>query len=178
MPEPEARHRAGRPAAIEVRPVRPTEHERLGRLIVAAYRALPGAVDEPDYERELADVAARAASATVLVAVDAAETVLGGVTYVDGPGNPWAERLSAGDAGMRMLAVDPSAQGRGIGRLLVEAVVARARAAGRRRLVLHTTPWMVSAHRLYERLGFRRAPELDWQPLPKVPLRAYVLDLG
>ena len=29
---------------------------------------------------------------------------------------------------------------------------------------------MAAAHRLYERLGFGRGPERDWQPLPGVVL--------
>jgi hypothetical protein len=34
---------------------------------------------------------------------------------------------------------------------------------------------MASAHRVYERLGFSRAPERDWQPVPGVDLIAYRL---
>jgi hypothetical protein len=36
---------------------------------------------------------------------------------------------------------------------------------------------MASAHRLYERLGFRRTPEQDWYPAPDVHLITYRLDL-
>ena len=32
---------------------------------------------------------------------------------------------------------------------------------------------MTSAHRVYERLGFVRAPEDDWSPEPGVTLLAY-----
>jgi hypothetical protein len=32
---------------------------------------------------------------------------------------------------------------------------------------------MTPAHRLYERLGFTRAPEDDWSPVPGVQLLAY-----
>ena len=38
-----------------------------------------------------------------------------------------------------------------------------ARAAGRRRMIIGSTEWMTTAHRIYERLGFRRVPELDQQ---------------
>lgn len=168
----------GRPDR-EIRLVRPAEYAALGELTVAAYRALDDSPDEPEYFAELRDVATRAATSTVFVAIDTADgRVLGGATYVSGPDDPYAEQLTPGDAGLRMLAVEPAGQGRGIGRALVEAVLARARADGRRRLVLHTTPWMPTAHHLYERLGFRRAPELDWRPIPEVPLLGYVLELG
>lgn len=152
--------------------------DRLGDLIVAAYINLPGGYREPEYEAELRDVRSRAAASCVLAAIaQSGGDVLGGVTYVTGPADPYAELLVDGDSGMRMLAVAPDQEGRGIGRALVAACLDRARAEGRRRLVLHTTPWMTRAHALYEGLGFRRAPELDWVPLPEVPLRAYVYDL-
>ena len=34
---------------------------------------------------------------------------------------------------------------------------------------------MTVAHRVYERLGFVRAPERDWEPVPGVHLIAYHL---
>ena len=36
---------------------------------------------------------------------------------------------------------------------------------------------MTQAHRLYLRLGFRRAAEHDWSPAPGVELLSFVLDL-
>jgi hypothetical protein len=33
------------------------------------------------------------------------------------------------------------------------------------------------AHRIYERLGFRRLPERDWTPYPGVDLMAFRLEL-
>ena len=51
--------------------MRPDEYERLGAITVEAYVTLDGHVHEPDYERELADVRARATATdtAVLVAV-------------------------------------------------------------------------------------------------------------
>jgi hypothetical protein len=36
---------------------------------------------------------------------------------------------------------------------------------------------MTAAHRLYERLGFKRAPERDWTPLPGITLLIYTREL-
>lgn len=162
--------------APEIRAIRPAEADRLGALIVDAYRRVTGAPEEPAYEDELRDVATRARESTVLVALVDGD-VVGGVTYVSGPEDPYAELLSAGEAGIRMLAVDPSVQGHGIGRALVQACIDRAQQAGCRRVVLHTTPWMTRAQHLYEDIGFRRVPDIDWQPLPEVPLLGYAIDL-
>jgi GNAT superfamily N-acetyltransferase len=161
---------------VQVREVRPDEATELGRITFEAYDALGGHLDD-EYAHELRDVGGRSQVATVFAAVDPEGRVLGGVTYVDDPSNPYAEFSGRDEAGFRMLAVAPEAQGRGVGEALAAACIDLARAAGKRRLVLHSTPWMPAAHRLYRRLGFRRATELDWVPVPEVPLWGFVLDL-
>jgi ribosomal protein S18 acetylase RimI-like enzyme len=132
---------------------------------------------QDSYDRQLRDVARRDAVSCVLVAVDADGEVLGGVTYVRGPDDPYSEQLAGDEAGIRMLAVDPALQGRGAGRALTLACLDRARTQGRRWLVLHTGAWMVAAIRLYESLGFERDPGLDYVPAPGVHLIAYSFDL-
>ena len=76
-----------------------------------------------------------------------------------------------------MVLVDPSAQGRGIGKALMVRCIERARALELVGLALSTQPSMRAAHRVYERLGFVRAPERDWQPMPGIDLLVYRLDL-
>ena len=149
----------------------------MAELTVHAYRTLLGPDLSPDYEAELADVAGRAALVDVLVAVDIDGRLQGGITYIPGPGPmAWFDRPD--QAGMRMLAVDPAAQGRGVGARLVGACVERAVAAGKAQLLLHTTASMTVAHRLYERIGFRRDPDRDEILDDGLHLLAYVLDLG
>ncbi len=161
---------------VTVRPVRPEEHAALGDLTVAAYEAVPGETISPGYEDTLRDVATRSGEADVLVAVDAAGTLLGGVTYVRGTGR-YAEFDRAEEAGIRMLAVSPDAQGRGIGRRLVQECIDRATAVGKARIVLHTTEAMTAAQSLYSSLGFERAPGRDLLVEPSMRLIAYVLEL-
>jgi GNAT superfamily N-acetyltransferase len=79
---------------------------------------------------------------------------------------------------VRLLAVGPSARGQGIGALLIDECVRRARESGAEALTLHTTDMMRAAMRLYERLGFRRMPELDFEPAPGVTVKGFRLDLG
>ena len=56
------------------------------------------------------------------------------------------------------LAVTPSAQGRGVGRRLCEAVIGLARKRDARRIVLTSNHRLVAAVHLYESLGFVHAP--------------------
>ena len=78
---------------------------------------------------------------------------------------------------VRLLAVAPSVRGQGIGALLMDECVRRARESGARALTLHTTDMMQAAVRLYTRMGFQRAPELDLQVAPEVVVKGYRLDL-
>jgi ribosomal protein S18 acetylase RimI-like enzyme len=77
---------------------------------------------------------------------------------------------------VRLLAVSPAARGQGVGRLLMEECVRRSREGGGKVLGLHTTDMMAVARGMYERMGFKRVPELDFQ-LPENLIKAYRLDL-
>ncbi|MBV9772369.1 MAG: GNAT family N-acetyltransferase [Gemmatimonadetes bacterium] len=78
---------------------------------------------------------------------------------------------------LRLLAVDPEARGLGVGAALVDECVRRARASGASALGLHTSRSMEAAIRMYERLGFVRAPEHDFHPEGAEVVWGYRLDL-
>ncbi|MGW0840847.1 GNAT family N-acetyltransferase [Streptomyces sp. NPDC002787] len=152
---------------ITIRQISPDEYPTLGEITARAYLA-DGLLDfgeSDEYLGELRDVAKRAAAADVLVAVEEGR-VLGGVTFVPA-GGPMADIAGPGEAEIRMLAVAREARGRGAGEALVRACLERARAVdGCARVVLSTQSRMHAAHRIYERLGFTRTPERDWNPVP------------
>ena len=162
-------------APVLVRSARPEEYAAAGALVADVYAAAGYA--HGGYLDVLRDAACRAAVAELLVATDAAGRVVGTVTYAAG-GTPFADIAGPDEAEFRMLAVDPAARGRGVGAALVRWCVARAWAQGKRRLAMSTQPGMADAHRLYQRLGFRRAPERDWSPEPGLSLRVYAIDIG
>jgi ribosomal protein S18 acetylase RimI-like enzyme len=160
--------------AVRIEAATPADHPGIADLTVSVY--VGGGLANPGYAVELADVARRAELAELLVVRDGDGRLVGSVALVlDGDFGEVTE--SDDEAAFRMLVVDPAAQGRGIGELLVTECLQRARAAGKRRMVLSTAPAMTAAHRLYERLGFTRLPERDWTPVPGVDLMVYALDL-
>ncbi len=55
---------------------------------------------------------------------------------------------------MKRLYVDMAYRSRGVGRLLIEAILQRAEGLGYRRIVLDTLPEMTGALKLYRSLGF------------------------
>jgi ribosomal protein S18 acetylase RimI-like enzyme len=161
---------------VLIRRATPDDHEAVGRVTVAAYTPYLAAHPESDYVEGLSDSARRDREAELWVAVDDDGTVLGSVTACP-EGSPWRELAEPGEGEFRALAVDPAAQGRGVGAALVGHVVDGFRATGARAVVLCSMSTMTSAHRIYERLGFGRAPDLDWSPQPGIDLIAYRLDL-
>jgi GNAT superfamily N-acetyltransferase len=79
---------------------------------------------------------------------------------------------------IRLLAVAPAERGRGVGSAIVRECVRRAREAGAGAITLHTTDFMRVAQRMYERMGFARAEELDFRPAEGVVVKGYRLVLG
>jgi ribosomal protein S18 acetylase RimI-like enzyme len=84
------------------------------------------------------------------------------VTYVPGPDTALSEIERQDEAGFRALAVAAASHNRGVGRMLVETVIARAQTAGRGGVAMYTRPSMKAAQHLYESLGFSRQPADDW----------------
>jgi putative acetyltransferase len=64
------------------------------------------------------------------------------------------------------MAVSPAAQGHGLGRRLLEAAIARARALGATALFLGSNDRLAPAVHLYESVGFRHVAREDIGPMP------------
>jgi ribosomal protein S18 acetylase RimI-like enzyme len=159
--------------ALRIEPAAPEDFDRIAELTVTTY--VGGGLVSDGYAAELADVAGRSSRAELLVARED-DGIVGSVALVLG-GDFGEVTRSDDEAGFRMLVVDPAAQGRGIGAALVQECLARAGAAGKRRVVISTGTLMTDAQRLYQRLGFVRLPERDWTPVPGVDLLVYAREL-
>ena len=154
-----------------IRDVEPSEFGALGRLMVDVYSHLDGfptPADQPQYYEMLANIGrfSERPHARVLVARSPDGDLVGGVVYF----GDMAQYGSGGIAtsirdasGIRLLGVDPRFRGAGAGKALTEACIRLAREAGHAQVILHTTRAMGTAWTMYERMGFERAEDLDFE---------------
>ena len=154
-----------------IRAAVPAEWDEIGELCAAAYAAGHGLADDEDgYLDVLRDVAGRAVHAETLVAREG-DHLVGTVTILR-PGQPMAEVAEEGEVEFRFMAVAPEWWGCGLGRALVEAVIARAEGAP---VVCCVIEGNEPAASLYRSFGFAQVPDRDREPAPGIVLRAYRL---
>jgi GNAT superfamily N-acetyltransferase len=158
---------------VEIRQARSEELGEIGLLTGEVYVGEGYIATSDAYVHELADAARRAADAELWVAVEDGR-VLGTMTFCP-VGSAYREIAHDDEGEFRMLAVAKQARGRGVGLALVQQCLDRSRELGYSGVRMSTMDRMTSAHRVYERLGFTRAPQDDWQPVPGVDLIAYAL---
>jgi GNAT superfamily N-acetyltransferase len=165
---------------FNIRDARADERAAIRALTLAAYA---------EYATIMASSAWAGLHQAVLAGLDAESGVerivaeqdgalLGSVLLYSPAANAYGDALAAtGWPELRLLAVAPAARGRGVGTALVEECIQRARRAGAGALGLHTSESLQTAIRMYERLGFVRAPEGDFQPDGAELVIAYRLPL-
>lgn len=168
-----------------VREARDDETERVRELLAAAYGQYEAAFPRENWLRYLDDIlnveSRRNVSTTLVAEID--ELIVGCVSYyppgaqTSYPSESYSEHWPADWSAIRLLAVGPPARGKGVGRVLTEACIERSKTDGAVAIGLHTTQEMAVARAMYERMGFVRAPDYDFQPGPQICVEAYQLSL-
>jgi GNAT superfamily N-acetyltransferase len=163
-----------------------TDFEQARAVLEAAYSeyeaAFPAANWVP-YLADILDLEGRANESELIVA-EVGGKIVGCVSYfppgskASYPTDAVSEHWPSDWGAFRLLAVDPSARGGGVGRELTLACIERTRQQGAPALGLHTTAPMSVARAMYERMGFERAPRYDFRPGREVLVEAYRLLLG
>ena len=180
--------RAG--SELRLRDARVSELDEIGRLLCEIYGVFRGHLPPQAWERyigEIVDVGSRLGESELIVAERAGHLIGTIGLYPDASRSPverWPERW----ASVRALGVRADARRRGVGEALARECVRRTRERHAKAIGLHTASHMRAATRLYERLGFRRAPGFDIEigemftgrslpPGDSWQARAYRLDL-
>jgi GNAT superfamily N-acetyltransferase len=146
-----------------VRDAVPADYAAIREVVIAAYRQYAGLLTLDVFSPYLADVLdlEKHARHGQLFVVEVDGWVCGfGAFYPDATvqGVGWP----AGWASGRALAVHPAARGHGVARALLAACERLARESGAPVFAFHTASFMTGAIALYDRLGYRRAPEFDF----------------
>ena len=153
-----------------VRNARPDEFEEIGNLMVRVYSNLEGfpkPSDQPQYYSLLANVGKLIDKPQVelLAAIGNDDKIAGAVVYFGDMkyyGSGGSATREKDGAGFRLLAVSETVRGQGVGKLLTHECIRRTRDKGISQVIIHTTKAMQSAWRMYERMGFKRAEDLDF----------------
>ena len=164
-----------------IRDARPGDRDRIREVTLAAYQEYASRMSGhgEGYRHNIVATLAAVEPAEQVVA-ERDDTIVGTVLLYP----PRRVRTLGGESlevpwpEVRLLAVASAARGQGIGAALMRECVRRARGSGTGALTLHTTDLMRTAMRMYERIGFVRAPELDFHPAPGVTVKGFRLDLG
>jgi len=148
----------------------PNEYPEIGQLMVAVYSNLegfPSRKEQPAYYEMLANIGEFAARESVeLIIARDGEKLLGAVVYINdmkdyGAGGTATQEKNA--AGFRLLAVSNDARGMGIGKKLTIECIERAQKNGLKQMIIHTTESMKVAWGMYEKIGFKRSEDLDFE---------------
>jgi ribosomal protein S18 acetylase RimI-like enzyme len=161
-------------AKVVIRDASLDELEAVEELVKAAYREFKPLMPETAWGGWMASIEAaiRSPSGMLLVAEEGGR-ILGAVKFFPDAAQAAMGKWPPGTALMRILAVKPGTRNQGLGTLLTREALNRARRLKIPTIFLYTGTFMAAARHLYEKLGFRRAPEFDREPGPI----AYRLDL-
>lgn len=168
-------------SGVSVRDARPGDRETIRALTLAAYAEFAGVMAPAAWAG--LDGAVRAAldvdgeGVQRIVAERNGEIVGGVMLYAPSADAYGGAVKRTAWPELRLLAVAPTARGAGVGQALVDECVRRARESGASELGLHTSESLRAAVRMYERMGFVRAPEYDFRPAGAELVMAYRLPL-
>ncbi len=166
---------------MRIRDAREGDRDAIRTVTLAAYQEYAPLMVEhwEGYRQSILATLAKAAPAGQIVAEQGNDIVGSVLLYPMGTALtlPDGTQVRLAWPEVRLLAVAPAARGQGIGAALVRECLQRARQAGATALTLHTTDLMQVAMQMYERMGFVRAPDLDFHPIPEATIKGYRFDL-
>jgi len=150
--------------------------ETVESLVKGAYLEYRELVPGEAWEKWMESVSqAINAGAGLLLVAEVEGAIQGVVQFFPDASRSGQGRWPVGSGTIRLLAVRPEARGQGLGARLTRECLRRARELKLPTIFLYTGRFMLAARHIYEKLGFKRAPEFE-PPREPGPM-AYRLDL-
>jgi ribosomal protein S18 acetylase RimI-like enzyme len=152
-----------------------TDADAINRVALAAFDQFKAAYsDWPAMASSYGSMSTLTERGEIIVA-EISGAIAGAVAYIP-PDRPKARYFDRSWPVIRMLAVDPRRRGVGIGRVLTEECIRRAKRDGSDVIALHTSPIMTIALPMYLRMGFELQHEAP--PIYGVPYAVYLKKLA
>jgi ribosomal protein S18 acetylase RimI-like enzyme len=148
---------------LRLRDARRDELDKVAALLGAVYGVFREHFPPDAWERyigEIVDVRSRLGESELIVA-ERWDRLVGTIGFYPDASRATLERWPEGWGSIRTLGVCIDARCTGVGEALARECVRRARQRRLRAVGLHTASYLQAATRLYQRLGFRRAPDFD-----------------
>jgi ribosomal protein S18 acetylase RimI-like enzyme len=160
---------------MQIRAYESADADAVNAVALAAFAQYQGIYQDWDtLTRGVGSMSSLADHAELIVAQEG-DRIIGAVAYCSPGSTPRAEFFKPEWPIVRMLVVEPSARGKGVGRRLTDECIARARLAGAALISLHTSPAMKVALEMYLKMGFKL--ERVVPPRFGVPYAVYTLHL-
>lgn len=151
---------------------RADEFSQAGELMAQVYAKLdgfPSPQEQPKYYEQFENLSelTNFPGTELVIAKQKDGNIIGVVVYIAdmkyyGAGGPQITTIKNASS-FRLLAVSPAARGQQVGRKLVDFCINRAQNAGRTAVIIHSTEFMHSARKMYERIGFVRRTDIDFK---------------
>ena len=135
--------------------------------VYSQLEGFPKESEQPEYYKHLHNIGefTNRPNVELIVAVSPEQMIGGAVVFFGdmqyyGSGGTATQEKNA--AGFRLLAVDSSARGQGLGKMLTNECIRRAKERKLSQVIIHTTKAMQQAWKMYESIGFKRSEDLDF----------------
>lgn len=160
---------------MQIRPYDEADADAVNAVALAAFAQYRGIYqDWETLTRGVGSMTSLGDHAELIVAEEGGR-VVGAVAYCAPGSTPRADFFEPEWPIIRMLVVEPSARGRGVGRRLTDECIERAKREGAPLISLHTSPAMQVALKMYLKIGFKLERVLP--PRFGVPYAVYTLHL-
>ena len=159
-----------KPNEFRIRNAKSSEFDYLGNLMGKVYSQLDGfanITDQPEYYKMLLNIGKLTEKDnTELIIVESQKgKIVGAVLYfsdMKNYGSGGTATQIKNTSGFRLLAVDPNQRGRGLGKILINECINRAKKLGQKQIVIHSTKSMKIARAMYKKIGFVRYKDIDF----------------